>query len=168
MPWSQCVAARAQGLVINEMVSTVLHEASARPHTVPDLMHINHLTTSTYTHHIWPPRIESGTVVCELRASEGGDETKWGGKRGNATSYLKIAHSEILRVQAHLPVSKSQSAGWDCWPPGWRAFSHQQSVSYCLIVQCAAKLNTWRQPGGLSFTAPPGWIPSQISLDTWC
>lgn len=34
MSWSKCVAARAQGLVINATVSTVLYRASAHPHTL--------------------------------------------------------------------------------------------------------------------------------------
>lgn len=44
MPWSKYVVLRAQGLVINETVSTVLHQASF-PHSL--IFDLNQLTTST-------------------------------------------------------------------------------------------------------------------------
>ena len=143
--WSRCVAARAEGRWLMKRCPLCHAEDQHIPALFTDLMHINHLTTSTYRHRIRSPRIESDNMVWTQR---GGKGCVKGGRRETRP---EIAHRG--KCSASIPicqsVGKSERALVGACPlPAWIAFP---AVAFLfrrrLPMQCSARLNTLRREG---------------------
>lgn len=164
MLWSKYVALRAQGLVINETVPTVLHQDPAH-------LHILLFLTSTTSllplkdGALGPAQIKSENMVWDCGWS-------WNGTRDVARvvkeKHIQQSENSTQRNTAHLCPSATRGKRQCC--SACRAFSYRLSVSCCLVCSVLQGWAHWDNrerkasvPCRAEFPLEPLWIPEGIS-----